>query len=86
MQMTDSRLEVVKETTEILVAEIERVIESGVGYAAGEAEVIRFVLKHGGGFLRTTDDEGGGVEISLNGVRVSVFQPYKDIDRVYYEY
>lgn len=66
-----------------LIGKLEEIRASGQTYIAGEHEAIKHSMLAGGVVEKLNT---GGVEVTLGGVKISIFQPYPDINRFYYEY
>ena len=70
---------------EMLVVELERIRKTRCKFKSGLEQVKNFI-KHKNGTINTIEDNGLEVTVlTLCGSTASVFQPYSDIDRLYYE-
>lgn len=70
----------------LLIAKLDELVSRNISYLSGVKEVVDFVKSHNGISKEVPAEAGGGFELYLNGKQVSVFQPYPDIDRIYYEH
>lgn len=68
---------------EKFVSNLDSIVNSDLNYANGEREAIK-LAELAGGLVKFID--AGGIEVVFSNATFSVFQPYPDIDRIYYEY
>ena len=74
------------ESHSLFIAKLEELLALNISYSAGESAAVDYVIANNGSITPVPVDEGGGVDLCIDGLKVSVFQPYSDIDRMYYEY
>lgn len=73
-----------KRLSELLICKLDEVQKEADTFTDGLNVATQFVEAHGGKVVKASDGDPGYIFL-LGSTSASVFQPYEDIDRFYYE-
>ena len=69
-----------------LIAKLDELVTRDISYLEGAKEAVVYVKTNGGSSKVVPEEDGGGMNLFLGGRQASIFQPFPEIDRIYYEY
>lgn len=69
----------------MLIEKLDRIRTDGATFGEGLSEAIKFTEHHNGSVFRYEEDGAEFVDLCVGCDRATVFQPFPDIDKFYFE-